>query len=112
MASSHIFLSLFYWAWDLFPDGNCQLINFVGQVLLLQETSNKLEQENKFMAEALEDLQDSTSRLEAENRTLKMGSPLRGRAGSASSGKVRVRHDQLIHRATAWLGYHWCGSLF
>lgn len=60
-----------------------------GQLLLLQETSNKLEQENKFMAEALEDLQDSTSRLEAENRTLKMGSPLKGRAGSASSGKVR-----------------------
>eukprot|EP00752_Nemacystus_decipiens_P011881 g10535.t1 len=58
------------------------------QVLLLQETCDKLEQENKFMAEALEDLQDSTSRLEAENRTLKMGSPLKGRAGSASSSKL------------------------
>eukprot|EP00903_Cladosiphon_okamuranus_P014632 g13568.t1 len=58
------------------------------QILLQQETRNKLEQENKFMAEALEDLQDSTSRLEAENRTLKMGSPLQGRAGSANSGKL------------------------
>ena len=70
------------------------------QVVLLQETSNKLEQENKFMTEALEDLQDSTSRLEAENRTLKMGSPRKGRAGSATSGKVRVRDDRLTHCAT------------
>ncbi len=60
-------------------------------MLLLQERSNKFEQENKFMAEALEDLQDSTSRLEAENRTLKMGASPKGRigGGSGSSGKVR-----------------------
>lgn len=60
-------------------------------MLLLQERSKKFEQENKFMAEALEDLQDSTSRLEAENRTLKMGASSKGRIGgsSGSSGKVR-----------------------
>lgn len=80
-------------AW-LHADRNCW------QVLLLQETSSKVEQENKFMAEALEDLQESTSRLEAENRTLKMGvSPPAGRSGgigSASSGKVGRSGNPLL----------------
>lgn len=61
------------------------------QMALLQAKSGKVEQENKFMAEALEDLQDSTSRLEAENRALKMSASPTGRSGasgSASSGKV------------------------
>ncbi|CAM9421502.1 unnamed protein product [Ectocarpus fasciculatus] len=60
------------------------------QVLVLQETSRKFEQENKFMAEALEDLQDSTSRLEAENRSLKVGASTTGRASfsGGSSGKL------------------------
>ena len=60
------------------------------QILVLRGTSSKLEQENKFMTEALEDLQDSTSRLEAENRTLKNSSPIRrtGASGSGSSSKV------------------------
>lgn len=60
------------------------------QVLLLQETSNKLEQENKFMAEALEDLQDSTSRLEAENRTLKMSASPKGRGGASGRSSEQV----------------------
>lgn len=57
---------------------------------MLQETSKKFEQENKFMAEALEDLQDSTSRLEAENRSLKVGASTTGRTSfsGGSSGKV------------------------
>ena len=53
------------------------------------------------MTEALEDLQDSTSRLEAENRALrKSGSlTLAGRVGSSgsgsgSSGKVRNKSKQ------------------
>ncbi|CBN74280.1 conserved unknown protein [Ectocarpus siliculosus] len=60
------------------------------QVLVLQETSRKFEQENKFIAEALEDLQDSTSRLEAENRSLKVGASTTGRASlsGGSSGKL------------------------
>lgn len=65
------------------------------QVLRLEEASNKFEQENKFMAEALEDLQDSTSRLEAENRSLKMSASLVGRpnAHAGTSGKVRQQSD-------------------
>ncbi|CAN0002365.1 unnamed protein product [Scytosiphon promiscuus] len=59
------------------------------QVLLLQGASEKFEQENKFMAEALEDLQDSTSRLEAENRTLRTSASQAGRSGAhvGTSGK-------------------------
>ncbi|CAM9412038.1 unnamed protein product [Ascophyllum nodosum] len=58
------------------------------QVLSLKATISKLQQENNFMTEALEDLQDSTSRLEAENRALrKSGSlTLAGRVGSSGSG--------------------------
>lgn len=54
--------------------------------MLLQETSSQVQQENKFMTEALEDLQDSTSRLEAENRALKMGASPTGRAGGSGAG--------------------------
>lgn len=58
----------------------------------LQEEDSKIRQENKFMAEALEELQDSTSRLEAENRTLKKNvSPGKhtGTSAGATLGKVR-----------------------
>lgn len=50
--------------------------------------SNKAAQENKFMTEALEDLQESTSRLEVENHALKMGTgaSVAGRAGANGSG--------------------------
>lgn len=65
-------------------------------MLLLQEKSSKVEQENKFLTVALDDLQDSTSRLEAENRTLKMGTSPAQRAavsGSGSLAKVSGRGD-------------------
>lgn len=43
------------------------------------------------MTEALEDLQDSTSRLEAENRTLKNAStPTRRTGASATGGSAKV----------------------
>lgn len=61
------------------------------QVLLLQEKSDKVEEENKFLAIALDDLQDSSSRLEAENRALKMGAspaPLSGLSGGGNLAKV------------------------
>lgn len=68
--------------------------SFFWQILILQGTSSKLEQENKFMTEALEDLQDSTSRLEAENRTLKNASSptkrIPGTPGAGGSGKVSL----------------------
>lgn len=57
-------------------------------MLLLQERSSKVEQENKFLTVALDDLQDSTSRLEAENRTLKMGTSPAQRAAAGGSGSV------------------------
>lgn len=49
-----------------------------------------MQQENRFMAEALEDLQDSTSRLEAENRTLKMSSSPKGRGGANGRSSEQV----------------------
>ncbi|CAM9139039.1 unnamed protein product [Sphacelaria rigidula] len=61
------------------------------QVLLLQKKSDKVEEENKFLAIALDDLQDSSSRLEAENRALKMGAspaPLSGLSGGGNLAKV------------------------
>lgn len=74
------------------------------QVLLLQKKSDKVEEENKFLAIALDDLQDSSSRLEAENRALKMGAspaPLSGLSGGgnlAKVGKISAEFCALLFR--------------
>lgn len=57
----------------------------------MEDERSRLKQENRFMVEALNDLQDSTSRLEAENRALKKNaspSKLAGASGSGVLGKV------------------------
>lgn len=52
------------------------------------------------MTEALEDLQDSTSRLEAENRTLKKASsPIRRTGASGSGGSAKVGDFIIFVRA-------------
>lgn len=49
------------------------------------------------MTEALEDLQDSTSRLEAENRTLKnASSPIRRTGASGSGGSAKVGYYKIL----------------
>lgn len=59
------------------------------------------------MAEALEDLQDSTSRLEAENRTLKMGASPKGRGSASGRGSEQVRDVRLVVYLKAKLLVEW-----
>lgn len=60
------------------------------QNVALEEKSSKADRENRFMAEALEDLQHSNSRLEAENRAL------RNRASAKEVSALRVAHNDVL----------------
>lgn len=60
------------------------------------------------MAEALEDLQDSTSRLEAENRTLKMGASPKATIGNRTGREGPAAVDVLGKGAPAT--GQWSGS--